>query len=75
MGRNIYISQFIRSARCCSHDDDFRYRHKWLYRLVDRLLPQGYIALRLEKSFKKFSLNPENLVVLLAGPVSHTSTQ
>ena len=35
----------------CSHYDDFRYRHKCL---VDRPLSQGYIALRLEKSFMKF---------------------
>ena len=47
----VYISQLIRYARCCSHYDDFRYCHKCL---VDRLLSQGYIALRLEKSFKKF---------------------
>ena len=47
----LYISQFIRCTRCCSHYDDFRYRHKYL---VDQLLSQGYIALRLEKSFKKF---------------------
>ena len=28
----VYISQLIRYARCCSHCDDFRYRHKcsWL---------------------------------------------
>ena len=31
----VYISQLIRYARCCSHYDDFRYRHKCL---VDRLL-------------------------------------
>ena len=47
----VYISQLLRYARCCSHYDDFRYRHKCL---VDRLLSQGYKALRLEKSFKKF---------------------
>ena len=47
----VNISQLIRYARCCSHYDDFRYRHKCL---VDRLLSQGYMALRLEKSFKKF---------------------
>ena len=47
----VYISQLIRYATCCSHYDDFRYYHKCL---VDRLLSQGYIALRLEKSFKKF---------------------
>ena len=39
----VYISQLIRYARCCSHYDDFRYRHKCL---VDRLLSQGYRALR-----------------------------
>ena len=47
----VYISQLIRYARCCSHYDDFRYRHKCL---VDRLLSQGYKTLRLEKPFKKF---------------------
>ena len=26
----VYISQLIRYARCCSHYDDFRYRHKCL---------------------------------------------
>ena len=47
----VYISQFIRHAQCCSHHDDFRYRRKCL---VDRLLSQSYIALRLEKLFEKF---------------------
>ena len=51
----VYISQLIRYARCClhyySHYDDSRYCHKCL---VDRFLSQGHIALRLEKSFKKF---------------------
>ena len=51
----VYISQLIRYATCClhycSHYDDFRYCHKCL---VDRLLSQGHIALRLEKPFKKF---------------------
>ena len=46
----VYISQLIRYAWCCSHYDDFRYRHKCL---VDRLLSQGNIALRLEKSSKE----------------------
>ena len=41
----VYSSQLIRYAQCCSHYDDFIYRHKWL---VDRLLSQGYIALKLE---------------------------
>ena len=47
----VYISQLIRYAGCCLHYDGFRYRHK---SLVDCLLSQGYISLRLEKSFKKF---------------------
>ena len=47
----VYVSQHIRYARCCSHYDDFRYRHKYL---VDRLLSHGYKALMLEKSFKEF---------------------
>ena len=44
---------------CCSHSDDFRYRHKCL---VDRLLSQGYIALRLKKSFKKFYGRYQDLI-------------
>ena len=55
----VYISQLIRQAQCCSHYDDFRYRHKCL---VDRLLSQGYIALRLEKSFKKFYGRYQDLI-------------
>ena len=55
----VYISQLIRYARCCSHYDDFRYRHKCL---VYRLLSQGYIALRLEKSFKKFYDRYQDLI-------------
>ena len=48
---SVCISQLIRYVRCSSYYDDFRYRHK---SLVDRLLSQGYIVLRLEKYFKKF---------------------
>ena len=55
----VYISQLIRYARCCSHYDDFRYLHKCL---VDRLLSQGYRALRLEKSFKKFYGRYQDLI-------------
>ena len=55
----VYISQLIRYARCCSHYDDFRYRHKCL---VGRLLSQGYKALRLEKSFKKFYGRYQDLI-------------
>ena len=55
----MYISQLIRYARCCSHYDDFRYRHKCL---VDRLLSQGYRALSLEKSFKKFDGRYQDLI-------------
>ena len=47
----VYISQLIRYAKCCSHYDDFRYRHKCL---IDCLLSLGYIASQLEKYFKKF---------------------
>ena len=51
----VYISQLRRYSTCClhycSHYDDFRHCHKCL---VDQLLSQGYIALRLEKSLEKF---------------------
>ena len=55
----VYISQLLRYARCCSHYDDSRYCHKCL---VDRLLSQGYIALQLEKSFKKFYGRYQDLI-------------
>ena len=55
----VYISQPIRYARCCSYYDEFRYCHKCL---VDRLLSQGYIALRLEKSLKKLYGRYQNLI-------------
>ena len=55
----VYISQLKRYAQCCSHYDDFRYHHKCV---VDRLLSQAYIALRLEKSFKEFYGRYQDLV-------------
>ena len=55
----VYISQLIRYARCCSHYEDFRYRQKCV---VDRLLLQGYRALRLEKSLKKFYGRYQDLI-------------
>ena len=55
----VYISQLIRYTRCCSHYDDFNYHHKCP---VDRLLSQGYVALRLEKSFKKFYGRYQNII-------------
>ena len=55
----VYISQLIRYAQCCSHYDDFRYCHKYL---VDRLLSQGYTALRLQKSFRKFYGRYQDLI-------------
>ena len=41
------------------HYDEFRYRHKCL---VDRLLSQGYMALRLEKSFEKLHGRYQDLI-------------
>ena len=55
----VYVSHLIRYARCCPHYDDFRYRHKCL---VDRLLSQGYIALQLQKLFKKFYGRYQDLI-------------
>ena len=46
----VYISQIIRYTRCCSYYEDFKNHHKCL---VDRLLSQGYRALRrLSRNFK-----------------------
>ena len=55
----VYISQLIRYARCCFHYDDFRYRHKCP---VDRTLSKDYIALRLDKFFKKFYGRHQDLI-------------
>ena len=55
----VYISQLIRYARCCSHYEDFRYHHKCL---VDQLLSQGYRALRLKTSCKKFYGRCQDLI-------------
>ena len=55
----VNISQITRYARCCSHYNDFEYHHKCL---IDRLLSQSYIALRLEKSFKKFYGRYQDLI-------------
>ena len=55
----VYILQLLRYAQCCSYYDDSKYCHKCL---VDRLLSQGYIALRLEKSFKKFYGRYQDLI-------------
>ena len=46
----VCISQLMRYVRCCPRYNGFRYRHKCM---LDRLLSQGYIALQVEKSFKK----------------------
>ena len=56
---DVYILQLIRYARCCSHYEDFRYRHRCM---VERLLSQGYRALSLEKSFKKFYGRYQDLI-------------
>ena len=55
----VYISPLIRYARCCSHYEDFRYLNNCL---VDRLLSQGYRALRLDKFFKKFYGRYQDLI-------------
>ena len=54
----VYISQLIRYAQSCEQYD-FRYCHKCL---VNRLFSQGYIALQLKKSFKKFYGRYQDLI-------------
>ena len=61
----VYVLQLIRYARCCSHYDDFRYRHRCL---VDRLWYQGCIFLRLEMSFEKFYGRYQNLIEYTRSP-------
>ena len=48
---DVYASQFIGYARCCSNYSDFLSRHR---ALVTRLLSQGYKVNRLSNTFKKF---------------------
>ena len=47
----VYISQFIRFARVCSHVADFNARNK---SLTARLLQKGYRYHKLRKTFSKF---------------------
>ena len=48
---DVYASQLIHYARCCSSYGDFSSRHR---ALVTRLLSQGYKVDRLSNTFKKF---------------------
>ena len=47
----VYISQLIRSARVCSHVEDFNARNKCL---TAKLLKQGYLYHKLRKASSKF---------------------
>ena len=55
----VYISQLIRSARVCSHVDDFNARNKCL---TDKLLKQSYRYHKLRKAFSMFSRRRNELV-------------
>ena len=57
VGQNVCLKKIC--TMMLTHYDDFRYCHK---RLVDRLLSQGYIAWRLEKSSKKFCGRYQDLI-------------
>ena len=48
---DVYASQLIRYARCCSNHSDSLLHHR---ALVTRLLSQGYKVNRLSNTFKKF---------------------
>ena len=48
---DVYASQLIRYAHCCSNYSDFLSRHR---ALVTRLLSQGYRVNRLSNTFKKY---------------------
>ena len=47
----VYISQLIRFARVCNHVTDFKARNKCL---TAKLLQQGYLYHKLQKTFSKF---------------------
>ena len=55
----MYISQFIRFARVCSHVDDFNARNKCL---TAKLLKQGYRCHKLRKFYSKFYRRHHELV-------------
>ena len=55
----VYISQFIRFARVCSHVDDFNTRNKCL---TAKLLKQGYRYHKLRKAFSKLYRRHNELV-------------
>ena len=57
---DVYASQLIRYARCCSNYSDFLSRHG---ALVTRFLSQGYKVSRLSDTFKKFYGRHTDLVV------------
>ena len=54
----MYISQFIRFARVCSHVEDFNARNKCL---TSKLLKQGYRYQSLERFFPSFITDTMNL--------------
>ena len=56
---HVFWSQVEHKIACFIYYEDFRYCHKCL---VDRLLSQGYRALRLEKSYKKFYGRYQDLI-------------
>ena len=47
----VYISQRIRFARACSHDNDLKNRNKFL---TSKLVKQGYRYHKFRKAFSKF---------------------
>ena len=55
----VYISQLIRFARVCSHEDDFNARNTYL---TAKLLIQGYRYHKLRKDFSKFYRRHHQLV-------------
>ena len=55
----MYISQFIRFARVCSHVEDFNARNKCL---TAKLLKQDYRYQKLKKAFSKFYRRHHELV-------------
>ena len=63
----VYISQFIRYARCCSYYDDFRLRHRML---VERLVSQEYRYEPLRNSIKKFYGRYQDLIAKYQRSVS-----
>ena len=65
---DIYISQLVRLARCCTNVLDF---HSTILQITSKLLTQGYIYHKLRKTFGKFFRSYSELLSEFGAISSH----